>query len=173
VAGKPGPKTKFCPKCGEVKLLSEFRRNKVRRGGWSGYCKACEAEMPSRQPEYVKGYGAAYHTRNRSRRLAVSLAWRENLRSQVIEAYGGACACCGETEEAFLTVDHPNGVPESHKKDGKRMSTVQILKRIRDEGFPDDYRLLCWNCNCGRERNGGVCPHEQRRLTVIEGGNRG
>jgi hypothetical protein len=19
--------------------------------------------------------------------------------------------------------------------------------------------VLCYNCNCGRERNGGICPH--------------
>lgn len=24
----------------------------------------------------------------------------------------------------------------------------------------DRYQLLCFNCNCGRHRNGGVCPHK-------------
>jgi hypothetical protein len=19
--------------------------------------------------------------------------------------------------------------------------------------------VLCWNCNCGRAKNGGICPH--------------
>jgi hypothetical protein len=24
--------------------------------------------------------------------------------------------------------------------------------------------VLCYNCNCGRARNGGVCPHQQKKL---------
>ena len=25
---------------------------------------------------------------------------------------------------------------------------------------PDTIQILCFNCNCGRARNGGICPHE-------------
>lgn len=26
----------------------------------------------------------------------------------------------------------------------------------------DKFRLLCANCNQGRQRNGGICPHQQQ-----------
>jgi hypothetical protein len=34
--------------------------------------------------------------------------------------------------------------------------------QARKEGFPrDKYSLLCFNCNCGHSRSGGiVCPHK-------------
>lgn len=31
-------------------------------------------------------------------------------------------------------------------------------------GFPDELQLLCFNCNCGRQRNGGVCPHVDGKI---------
>jgi hypothetical protein len=27
-------------------------------------------------------------------------------------------------------------------------------------GYPEGFQVLCMNCNWGRYRNGGVCPHE-------------
>lgn len=27
--------------------------------------------------------------------------------------------------------------------------------------YPEGFQLLCWNCNCGRAINGGICPHEE------------
>lgn len=29
-------------------------------------------------------------------------------------------------------------------------------------GFPPEYQIQCFNCNLGRARNGGVCPHQAR-----------
>lgn len=31
---------------------------------------------------------------------------------------------------------------------------------LRKHSYPKgNFRLLCFNCNCGRELNGGICPH--------------
>jgi hypothetical protein len=30
----------------------------------------------------------------------------------------------------------------------------------RREGYPDKYRVLCFNCNSGAGANGGICPHK-------------
>lgn len=27
--------------------------------------------------------------------------------------------------------------------------------------YPKDIQILCYNCNLGREKNGGICPHQQ------------
>ena len=36
----------------------------------------------------------------------------------------------------------------------------QLMIWLRDNNWPRDrYQLLCSNCNQGKVRNGGVCPH--------------
>ncbi len=73
------------------------------------------------------------------------------LRKKVVAGYGCHCSCCGEDRMNFLNIDHVNG------NDGRRGS--RLLRFIIRHGFPPQYRLLCYNCNMGRELNGGVCPH--------------
>lgn len=65
------------------------------------------------------------------------------------------CQCCGESDIRFLTVDHV-------QNDGYKDSpiTTTVLRKAKEEGYPrDKYNLLCWNCNCGRAKNNGICPH--------------
>lgn len=75
----------------------------------------------------------------------------QELRAIVIAGYGNRCSCCGETRIKFLNVDHVNG------NDGRRGS--YLLRYIVRHNFPPEYRVLCFNCNLGREVNGGICPH--------------
>lgn len=35
-----------------------------------------------------------------------------------------------------------------------------MMLEIIDQGFPPSFRVLCYNCNSGRARNRGVCPHQ-------------
>lgn len=106
---------------------------------------------------------------NRERFNRKRAEWARRLRLEVIDAYGGKCACCGEAEEVFLTLEHKNGVPDHHRgKNGKRLSSVEILRRVKMEGFPDAYEVLCWNCNQARARR-GVCPHEAAKLRIVNG----
>lgn len=85
------------------------------------------------------------------------------LRNEVIAAYGGKCQCCGEKEPMFLTVDHVNNDGAAHKRRigrGRR----GINAWLKANGFPKKgFRILCYNCNCGRYRNGGVCPHKDKK----------
>lgn len=77
----------------------------------------------------------------------------------VLNHYGAKCACCGEDEPLFLTIDHVNrdGAKKRREVEGGPSNTARY---IVEAGYPSDYRILCYNCNCGRERNGGICPHE-------------
>lgn len=81
-------------------------------------------------------------------------------------AFGARCACCGETEKIFLTLDHIKNDGASHriKLYGRRVgSTYALYRAIKREGFPKDrYQILCMNCNFGKQRNGGICPHQQK-----------
>jgi hypothetical protein len=45
-----------------------------------------------------------------------SLAYHRRLREEAIHHYGGACACCGETELAFLAIDHIEGGGQAHRQ---------------------------------------------------------
>lgn len=86
-------------------------------------------------------------------------AYRKNLRRKAVAAYGGKCVCCGESHPAFLTIDHINGGGTKHRAEiGKGNATYKLLRR---QGYPEGYQILCWNCNCGKSANGGVCPHKE------------
>lgn len=84
---------------------------------------------------------------------------RQRLKLKVFNAYGGAhCSCCGETELAFLSIDHVNGGGVQHL----RGINFNIYDYLKNNNYPSGYRVLCHNCNHGRHINGGVCPHEEQ-----------
>lgn len=132
---------KLCPKG----HLSE----RITRSG-SGSCVAC-----ARASEYER--------RNRPlrklRETTNKKIYREAIRTGIIEAYGGRCACpgCDVSIPKFLCLDHVNGGGRQHRK--RVGSGVTIYIEVRNKGYPKDkYRLLCWNCNhCYGHY--GSCPH--------------
>lgn len=82
------------------------------------------------------------------------------LHAAVLEGYGARCVCCGETETCFLEIDHVNGGGSKHFKG---IGHAKVYEAIIASGFSAEYRVLCANCNHGRQRNGGICPHETLR----------
>ena len=95
---------------------------------------------------------------NTERFKAKQQRWRTKLKSIVFEAYGNKCACCGETEPKFLEIDHVNN---DGATDHRRLE--RLLVWIKKNNFPSDYQILCSNCNHGRYRNGGICPHKTQK----------
>ena len=90
--------------------------------------------------------------------------FREDFNSRqfdlVLDHYGRECECCGETEPLFLTIDHVNGGGSKHRREEGSHTYALILREKKKIGeWPSGYRILCHNCNCGRWRNGGICPH--------------
>lgn len=86
-------------------------------------------------------------------------AIRKRARDQLLEAYGGKCACpnCPETNPAFLCLDHVNGDGKAHRMKIGSHTYADLRRR----GFPKEgFRLLCWNCN-SMTRFGRKCPHEE------------
>ena len=84
------------------------------------------------------------------------------IRQQIIEAYGGACQCCGEDEPMFLTIDHVDRDGADERRKNKwAQGGIKLYRYLLSIGCPTDrYQLLCFNCNSGRERNKGICPHQ-------------
>ena len=55
-----------------------------------------------------------------------------------------------------------NGGARHRRRLGSRC-TWTFYKWLCSKGYPPGYQVLCYNCNCGRYRNGGVCPHKDPR----------
>jgi hypothetical protein len=83
--------------------------------------------------------------------------FQEKLKREVFAAYGGyRCACCGEAERKFLSIDHVNGGGQKHRR---QIGDSEMYSWLRKNGFPPGFQVLCHNCNMGKALGGGVCPH--------------
>lgn len=122
--------------------------------------KATKAAQKARDPDAWKAAKSAssarYSEANRERIREAANAKRAALRAQVIEAYGGVCACpgCHVVHAELLTVDHVAG-GASHRQN--RRSTRDIYAQIVREGFPPSYQLLCGSCNLAKHHR-PACP---------------
>ncbi len=89
----------------------------------------------------------------KERNATSSRKYLTSLRIRVLKHYGGdppKCACCGELEIEFLTIDHVNGVDHS-------------LPNSNGGSPPGEFQILCWNCNCAKGKL-GYCPHKRKEL---------
>lgn len=78
------------------------------------------------------------------------------IKEMVFSHYGKKCACCGESNLSFLSIDHINGNGTKHRIKIKNKIYNWLIKNK----FPKDYQTLCFNCNWGRHINKGICPHK-------------
>lgn len=108
---------------------------------------------------------------NEEKKIASTKAWCIRLKFEAMLVYGeGRCACCGESNLAFLTLDHVDNDGAEHRRllnvgrDRKvGLGGSHLYLCLKKAGWPNTPRLavMCWNCNAGRRCNGGVCPHEE------------
>lgn len=87
--------------------------------------------------------------------------YRKDDQDRAVEHYGGKCACCGETERAFLVIDHIHGGGNEHRKQEKITGANNIGAWLKKHGYPEGFQVLCANCNTAKEKEGG-CPHAQK-----------
>lgn len=170
-----------CRRCGSSKPKTGFRESSP--GYLRRVCNECmdaaAVAWQEKNKQRSKEWQKQYYERNRDKQIASAKEWNEankarytanvasayrRRRSEVIAAYGGKCACCGETEPTFLVIDHVNddGYKYRWKKGSSSYgphSGAQLLAFIRDAGFPSDYQVLCANCNTSKSINGGFCSH--------------
>lgn len=130
--------------------------------------RAQQADFYKNHPGYKQAYDAAWREANPARQPEYMKKYNLKLKRQVMDAYGGHCACCGETELMFLTIDHIDDNGAEHRRELAAARGVThgqagapTYRWLRDNNFPSGFQVLCANCNCGRQWNGGVCPHAQ------------
>ncbi len=137
-----------CSKCETEKDIDEFwriRKGEDKRRYW---CIVC---MRATYNPSLK----AKANRNEYKRKK-----RAKLRTEALYHYSKGlmkCNCCGESQERFLTLDHINNNGHEDKKRYGR----SMLGEVKNQGYPEGYQILCYNCNCGRAHNNGVCPHKE------------
>jgi hypothetical protein len=146
---------KLCKTCGHVKPLEEFGKIK---SGHRGKCKTCWSQ-------YTRDYYAA-NPDARTARIAYNKQYRSSFKDKVFDLLGHECACCGESEEIFLTLDHVHNDGADHRRElGSQhggSSTDKVWRwLVKNPDQVDRFQILCYNCNCGRRDNGGVCPHQK------------
>ncbi len=108
--------------------------------------------MPSRE------YHTAWRRKNPEKCAASAKKYQQRLKQDLFEAYGAVCACCGEDEITFLTVEHSNGDGKEHRA---RVGN-NVYHDLKRRGFPqgEGIEVLCMNCNFAR-RFDNTCPHKK------------
>ncbi len=140
-------KTKGCTKCGRTNPIDNYYPHKGYKDNRSNWCKACHSKYQKQK------------TRKEGRKKD-----KQRIKREVFDYYGGRCGCCGETISQFLTIDHIHGGGCKHRKEIGVSSGYSFYYWLKKNNFPSGFQVLCFNCNCGRQVNGGVCPHEQERV---------
>lgn len=132
-----------CAKCVRLRALARERALAA------GICPSCQVRP------------LAPLRRSCAQCLNTSKQARRRLRQLVLDHYGRACTCCGESEELFLEIDHIENDGAAHRKEIG--VSGQFYGWLRRNKFPPGYTTLCANCNHGKQRNGGICPHKYKR----------
>jgi hypothetical protein len=171
---------KKCNICNTEKPFAMFGTRKDTRDGYASRCNPCAAARVkawrAANPERSKEIHKKHHAKHRGKRAAAcrEAYWRDPepykarqrqrqaaLKDEAYQAYGGyVCVCCGETERAFLTLDHINNDGNKHRKEVDPAAMYYWLKK---HGYPSIVQVLCASCNQGKKINGGVCPHVSKR----------
>lgn len=147
----------YCTDCGNVNDRAHIKRT----------CSKCLRDAKK------------YYEKNKATRAAKLRAWAKanperlkevnklrarKLKQDVINAYGKVCRCCLEANITFLCLDHVNGGGLKHRNELRATSSGQFYSYLRAHKYPMDppLQVLCYNCNQGKQINGGVCPHQEK-----------
>lgn len=133
----------------EVATLQSRARRAKRKA--AGICVIPKCALPPRVPFQM----CEQHAVEARARATAS---QRGQRDIVFKAYGDKCWGCGITDRVLLTLDHRyfDGAKERKAPGGGPWGAY---RRAIREGFPERYRLLCWNCQ-HLARMGYIPEHE-------------
>ncbi len=154
---------KTCGVCGRTLPEEEFYLRRVGESQRHTKCKPCwrltqklrlateSVAARASRLAYMREYAKAHPDVN----MAAKIKYRNGLRQAALAAYGSVCACCGESEQKFLAIDHIHGGGGAHRRE----IGVRIEWWLKTNGYPPGFRVLCHNCNMARAFY-KICPHE-------------
>lgn len=112
--------------------------------------------------KYAIDRSVSYNRDHPEQRRKATAKDRHNIRIEVFKHYGGTeikCACCGETIQEFLTLDHINNDGAKQRNEpGMPRGGTNFYRWLKKHNYPEGFQVLCWNCNCSKGY-WGYCPH--------------
>jgi len=144
---KKSKQVPICRKCGVV--LTDENWYDSSKKGHSYICKKCDNK-----------YGKKWKQNNRDGWNQLQRESIHQLINDVIDGYGGKCACCGETRKEYLTIDHVDGNGNKQKREIGVAGSNGLYRWLRQNNYPKGFQVLCFNCNMGK-RNFSVCPRDK------------
>jgi hypothetical protein len=144
-----------CPECLTKNCKSKLRsqRRLTQERLLTGICIVCGTSNAEKDRKYCR------RCLDNSRKWTHANKWK--LIYEVLLHYSNGdlkCDCCGERSIQFLTIDHING--GGRKEFAAHGSSKNLYRYLIRSNFPEGYRVYCMNCNFGRQRNMGECPHK-------------
>lgn len=129
-------------------------------------CKVCKKELINDKhylglcSKHRTEYFTKWRQEHRESVRKTARKYRMRMKDEAYAHYAGSppkCACCGEKEMVFLTLDHINNDGRRHRKE---IGKMQLAAWVRKNNYPKEFQVLCFNCNCGKNVNKRICPHE-------------
>lgn len=160
-----------CVKCEKRKPRDQFREDKKKKNGLSSWCREC---MLKANKKYSRKYrrinlrdtrkaSLEYRHENLERVNKRAKQTREELKREVYGHYSNGeykCACCGIDVYEFLCIDHINNDGNVDRKNNPSHQTGdKLCRRLKRDGYPEGYQLLCYNCNITKGIY-NVCAHK-------------
>ena len=138
------------------KALNEYKKE---------YYQKNKEKYKGKYKEKRKEYLKKYNQENKEKKKEYNKKYNQENKELIYNHYSNGvieCACCGEKEIDFLSLDHIyNNGAKHRKKVGKTISFKWIMKN----NFPPIFQLLCMNCNFSKGKRGNNCKciHQIRR----------
>ena len=164
-----------CVTCERVHDVAEYTASELKRP--SPRCRPCAREKYLRwknkdlgryRRSYARGNRLSWADPVKREKMKAAMNRRNRaLRDGAFMALGDRCACCGEVNSLFLQIDHIHNDGWTHRKrlgNGIMSNSQYRLYKEILSGKTEGLQLLCANCNWGKARNNGICPHEEERL---------
>ncbi|WP_219463786.1 endonuclease VII domain-containing protein [Nonomuraea rhizosphaerae] len=95
--------SKYCPRCKEVKAVTEFGRNRAERSGLAAYCKPCHNTVMREDRIQKHGSTRNYHLK---RRYGIT----EDDFDRMLAQQEGLCAICRVVPGTFVDHCHATGL---------------------------------------------------------------
>ena len=84
-------------------------------------------------------YAKKRYLENKERIKALDKKERGKLNNDVINGYGGKCACCGETRKEYLSIDHKDGGGNKQKREIGVRNSTGLYRWLIQNNYPEGF----------------------------------
>lgn len=143
-----------CKKCGIDRLYNEYEIKRERH--LTSFCQPCSVkvynESRTKQTKEERKAKQDIWANKHKHHLAIYYSeYREKIKLEMVEAFGGECLECGEDDPIVLVLDHIKDDGHIDRKNGIE-GGFKLYQQLKKLGWPKDrHQLLCHNCNFKKE----------------------